>query len=72
MKQTTVIAGLDVHIYTTAKFATSTKPILALFVLHGRLGSSDTGSVQDLISGLVDAAEKHEGERDLLVVAFVG
>jgi len=70
MKQTTVVAGLDVQIYTEKKFAASTKPILALFALHGRGGSSETGSVQDLILGLVDAAEKHEGEKDLMVVAF--
>jgi len=70
MKQTTVIAGLDVQTYTTQRFATSTKPILAVFCLHGRLGSSEEGSVQNLISALVDAVEKHDGEKDLMVVAF--
>ncbi|KAJ6577283.1 Alpha/Beta hydrolase protein [Mycena capillaripes] len=70
MKRTTIIAGLDIHTYTTEKFATSTKPVLALFALHGRLGSSEEGSVQDLISDLVNAAEEHVGERDLMVVAF--
>ncbi|KAF7330389.1 hypothetical protein MVEN_02477400 [Mycena venus] len=73
MKRTTVIiAGLDVHIYTTKTFATSTKPILALFALHGRLESSETGSIQNLIPPLVDAAEKHESEKgkDLMVIAL--
>jgi hypothetical protein len=72
MKRTTVIAGLNIHTYTTDKFATSTKPILALFALHGRLGSSETGPVQELISALVNAAEGHANEKDLMVVAFVG
>ncbi|KAF8207286.1 hypothetical protein K438DRAFT_432410 [Mycena galopus ATCC 62051] len=70
MKQSTVISGLDVHVYTTSKFATSTKPILAIFALHGRLGSSEEISTQNLILALVDGAEKHEGEKDLMVVAF--
>ncbi|KAJ7914828.1 Alpha/Beta hydrolase protein, partial [Mycena leptocephala] len=70
MKRTTVIAGLNIHTYTTDKFATSTKPILALFALHGRLGSSETGPVQELISALVNAAEGHANEKDLMVVAF--
>ncbi|KAJ7211481.1 Alpha/Beta hydrolase protein [Mycena haematopus] len=70
MKQSLVVAGLDVHVYTAERFTTSTKPILAVFALHGRGGSSKTGSVQDLISGLVDGAEKHKGEKDLMIVAF--
>ncbi|KAJ7671699.1 Alpha/Beta hydrolase protein [Mycena polygramma] len=70
MKQTTIIAGLEVHTYTAEKFATSTKPILALFVLHGRLGSSESDHVQQLISALVNAAEGHAAEKDLMVIAF--
>ncbi|KAJ6448936.1 Alpha/Beta hydrolase protein [Mycena sanguinolenta] len=70
MKQTLVIGGVDVHIHTADKFATATKPILALFVLHGRLSSSESDSMQPLISGLVDGAAKHQGEKDLMVVAF--
>ncbi|KAJ7716811.1 Alpha/Beta hydrolase protein [Mycena maculata] len=70
MKQTTVIAGLDIHTYTTEAFASSTKPILALFVLHGRTGDSGSAHVQDLITALVDAAAGHAGQKDLMVIAF--
>ncbi|KAJ6460411.1 Alpha/Beta hydrolase protein [Mycena vitilis] len=70
MKQTTTIAGLEVHTYTAEKFATSTKPVLALFVLHGRLRSTESDNVQQLISALVNAAEGHAAEKDLLVIAF--
>ncbi|KAJ7116298.1 Alpha/Beta hydrolase protein [Mycena epipterygia] len=70
MKQTTVIAGLDVHTYTTDAFGHSTKPILALFVLHGRTGAYDSPHVQDIVSALVNAASEHPGEKDLMIVAF--
>ncbi|KAJ7086014.1 Alpha/Beta hydrolase protein [Mycena belliarum] len=71
MKQTTVIiAGLNVHTYATESFASSIKPILALFVLHGRLGSTESPYIQDLIAALVGGAADNERERDLLVVAF--
>ncbi|KAJ7677325.1 Alpha/Beta hydrolase protein [Mycena rosella] len=70
MKTTTLIAGLNVHTYTTESFTSSTKPILALFVLHGRLGSTESPYVQDLISALVNAAADSEKAQDLMVVAF--
>ncbi|KAJ7178722.1 Alpha/Beta hydrolase protein [Mycena crocata] len=70
MKQITIIAGLDVQTYTTEAFANSTKPILALFVLHGRTGDMESTHVQDIISGLVNAAEKQSSEKDLMVIAF--
>ncbi|KAJ6570293.1 Alpha/Beta hydrolase protein [Mycena vulgaris] len=71
MKKTTlIIAGLEVYTYTTDSFATSSKPILALFVLHGRLGSTEAPYIQDLISALMKAAAEHEKPQDLMVVAF--
>jgi hypothetical protein len=72
MKETTVtIAGLKIHTYTIEAFSSSTKPILALFVLHGRLGSTESPYVQDLISALVNAAEQKDFKKDLMLVAFV-
>ncbi|KAJ7510274.1 Alpha/Beta hydrolase protein [Mycena galericulata] len=70
MKQTTIIAGLDVHTYTTDAFPSSNKPILGLFVLHGRTGNYESAHVQELITALIKAAEGHAGEKDLLVIAF--
>jgi len=69
-KQSTLIAGLNVHTYTTEAFATSTKPILALFVLHGRTGSAEADDVQHFATELVAASTGHVGEKDLMVVAF--
>jgi len=70
MKQTIVVAGLDVQVYTTDAFKTSTKPILALFVLHGRLGSTEVDYVQNVITSVLKAAGEHQGEKDLMIVAF--
>ncbi|KAJ7039488.1 Alpha/Beta hydrolase protein [Mycena alexandri] len=70
MKHTTVVAGLEVQVFTTDAFKTSTKPILALFVLHGRLGSTESENVRSLITTVVKAAGEHEGEKDLMIVAF--
>ncbi|KAK7032953.1 Alpha/Beta hydrolase protein [Favolaschia claudopus] len=69
MKQTIVIAGLQVHIHTTDDHATSSRPILALFALHGRLESSER--MQDLISAMLESAGKQDQRsRDLIVVTF--
>ncbi|KAJ7454866.1 Alpha/Beta hydrolase protein [Mycena latifolia] len=71
MNTTTVIAGLNVHTYTTESFGSSTKPILALFFLHGRLGSTESPYVQNLITALVNAAAAaNEKQKDLMIVAF--
>ncbi|KAJ7052486.1 Alpha/Beta hydrolase protein [Mycena amicta] len=69
MKQTTtVIAGLRVHTYTNDEFATSsTKPIFAIFVLHGRMGSMD--DMQNLTSAMLAASTEKKG-KDLMVVMF--
>ncbi|KAJ7650575.1 Alpha/Beta hydrolase protein [Roridomyces roridus] len=69
-RTTTRIAGLEVHTYTTDAFAASKKPVVGLFVLHGRLGSSDSPYIQELIQAFIKAAETHQGEKDLLVISF--
>ncbi|KAJ7219983.1 Alpha/Beta hydrolase protein [Mycena pura] len=69
-KQSTLIAGLNVHTYTTEAFATSTKPIFALFVLHGRMGSAEADDMQHFVTELVAASTEYVGEKDLMVVTF--
>ncbi|KAJ6549189.1 Alpha/Beta hydrolase protein [Mycena sp. CBHHK59/15] len=70
MKQTTIIAGLNVHTYTTEAFSASSKPILVLFFLHGRLGSMEDQYMQDIVAALMKAASNTTGQRDLMIVTF--
>ncbi|KAF7289889.1 hypothetical protein MIND_01363600 [Mycena indigotica] len=70
MKQTTiVVAGLHIQTYTTDDFGSSAKPVVALFLLHGRMGSSQDGHIQALASGLL-AASRSTHNKDILVITF--
>lgn len=67
-KQTYLIGGLPIKVFTLSSAAASNKPVLVLFFLHGRLETAEEreyvveGLFKDFPSGL---------ERDLVVVTFV-
>jgi hypothetical protein len=68
-----VVAGLIVNVFSTYPLAQSSRPVIALFFLHGRRGSAAK------IEGFVDTIlEKAQGrgtspvKYDLIVITFVG
>jgi hypothetical protein len=67
-KQTFLVGGLPVNVFTSSTTSSSEKPVLILFMLHGRLETAEgrqyvvDGLFKDYPTGL---------ERDLVVVTFV-
>lgn len=75
-KQTLLIGGLLVDVYshpTSSSTSSSTKPIHALFFLHGRFGSAQDKYYVDIVKAIFDechAGVGGERKKDLIVVAF--
>ncbi|KAF7300644.1 hypothetical protein HMN09_00949900 [Mycena chlorophos] len=65
---TTVVAGLHVHTFTTDAFATSAKPVFALFLLHGRTQSYEADYIKNLTEAIL--AKSQGKTKDVLVIAF--
>ncbi|KAG6811204.1 hypothetical protein H0H92_008566 [Tricholoma furcatifolium] len=72
VKETLVISGLEIHVYSTAPTIISErKEVVVLFLLHGRYGSSN--DTDPIARTLIEQTDKRENKAcDLLVVTFVG
>ncbi|CAK5268592.1 unnamed protein product [Mycena citricolor] len=70
MQKTTVIAGLEVYTHTTDAFADSTKPIYAVFFLHGRMGSAQSDYMQKITAEILSSPAARSESKDLMIVTF--
>lgn len=65
-----LVAGLIVNVYTLHPLTHSTRPVVALFFLHGRNGSAS--KVQDYTKVILESSCSSERDKyDLLVITFV-
>lgn len=67
-----LIGGIPVDVYSHPSCATSSLPVHALFVLHGRTQSAK--AVEPIINGILDynySSERVHRTRDLIAIAFV-
>lgn len=69
-KETVVIGGLPVHLYRTAVPSALTKPLLVVFLLHGRAGSAGDDYIEAIATSLTEHRPENAA-RDLLAVTFV-
>lgn len=74
LKQSLVVAGLQVHVFSDPSTASASVPVTALFFLRGRLSSSD--DVEKVAGSLIQLTREAEPksqrqQRDLIVITFV-
>ncbi|KAG8908495.1 hypothetical protein FRB99_005853 [Tulasnella sp. 403] len=68
VKTTLPVAGLFVHVYSTEK--SSSLPVAAVFLLHGRLSSSEAEQIQTFASSLLNTSNDEPQAKELLVITF--
>lgn len=68
-KEIVVIGGLSVHLYRTSFSSASIKPLLVLFILHGRTGSAGDDYMEAIATSLIEIGPKNAA-RELLVVTL--
>ncbi|KAI0364757.1 alpha/beta-hydrolase [Pilatotrama ljubarskyi] len=75
-KQTLVVAGIAVNVFSQPDAATPTDPVAVLFLLHGRM--SDAAQIEPIARGILDEVHEHRKSalplggkaHDLVVVTF--
>ncbi len=72
-KQSFVIAGLPVHVYSERHWTESTGPVAVLFFLHGRTGTAKgiEWIVEDTLKRVGERRKEDNHSLDLVVVTFV-
>lgn len=73
-KQTLLVAGLVVDVYSHPSATDPTVPVHALFFLHGRTGSSQGRDVVTTMKAIFDVtygSDASPRKKDLIVVSFV-
>ena len=73
-KQTLAVAGLEVNVFSDSSAVDVSLPVVACFLLHGRLSSSQ--AVENVAESLIQLTREgpnHQGykQRSLIVVTFV-
>lgn len=72
-KQTVVVGGLPVHIYTNGALETLSGNVAVLFFLHGREGSS--AQIEPVVHGvfktLAGVSAGAQGAKELVIAAYV-
>lgn len=73
-KQTLLVAGLNVDVYSHPSATDPTIPIHALFFLHGRGGSAQHRDVVTTVKTVFDVTYRSGAsprKKDLIIVSFV-
>jgi|ERR1700691_3288005 hypothetical protein len=77
LKQTFTIAGLKIEVFSDPAAVSPSVPVVAFFLLHGRLSSSR--HVEHIAESLIQftrevpkSIELQREQRDLIVITFVG
>lgn len=69
-KQTVIVAGINVNVYSYVSLSEKGRPLAVLFLLHGRHGS--TTAVEGIANQILESAQSQgPADRDLVVVTFV-
>lgn len=75
-KQSLVVAGLPLDVYSCANATKSETPVAVLFLLHGRMGSAK--KMEEYVHGIFKEVQEHRGARgafaeaeDLHIVTLV-